>query len=78
MMALDDFACNVQAFYSVGIYCALSQPFGIGDFLGFCIKDLYEIPADNLAFLFGIGNASKSQKNFWLASTPMTFSPKHL
>lgn len=77
VMALDGLARNVQALDAVGINGALRQPAGIGYLVRFGIEDLDKSRPMILRFCSGSVTPSKSLKNFSLASTPITFSPRH-
>ena len=59
MVALYRFACYVETFYAVGIYCALRQPACVLYLPGFGFKDIDKSFAYNLAFLFGFGNSGQ-------------------
>ena len=58
-MALDCHARDAQTLDTIGVDCALSQPLGIANLLGFGIEHLYEIAADKLTFLFRVGHSFK-------------------
>ena len=59
VVALDDLARDVQAFDAVWVDCSLGQPFGIGNFLCFCIEHINETFTDNFAFALGVSDARK-------------------
>ena len=59
VVALDDFARDVEAFDAVGVDGALRQPFGIGDFAGLGVEHVHEALADNLALALRLGHAGE-------------------
>lgn len=59
VVALDDFAGDVEALNAVGVDGALGQPAGVGNLGGFGVEDLHEVAADNLALLFGVAHAGE-------------------
>ncbi len=59
MVALDGGAGDRERFDAVGIYCALSEPFHIGELMCLFVKHVDKSFADDLAFLFGIGHSGE-------------------
>ena len=54
VVALDDLACDIEALYAVGVDGALCEPSGVSYLLCFCIEDIDEALANDLAFLLGL------------------------
>ena len=59
MVALDDLTRDVQRLDAVGIDSTLSEPTGIGNILGFGVKDLNEVTTNDLTFLLRFGDTSE-------------------
>ena len=64
VVALDDFAGDVEALDAVGIDSALRQPLGIRYFLRFGVEDFHKVAAYDLTLLFRLFHSGQVGKEF--------------